>query len=249
MSKKYLEDDDYDWDDDCEWDERYDEFDDSDDGEDEEEDERPARTKSSSSRSRRAVEETAVSSARVTVKSARTGAGSPASGKTGTKNSSSVRTGTKSSSSTKTGTKNGTSKKTGAGSSSTAGKGTSGKKVSARKKKRRRNMIVICILEVLLLAVICGGLFVMSKLDKIQKTPGGNVNFGPGGDAEYNELPSGVIASMENYTTYAVFGLDKRNMEQLDDGQSDVIIIASVNNQTGEINMVSVYRDTYLQID
>lgn len=153
------------------------------------------------------------------------------------------------SSAKKSGTKSSSSagKKSASGKKSTSGKG---KKLSAKKKKRRRMMIVVTVLEVLLLAVVCVGLFVVSKFSSMQ-TPSGtqNVQFGGNGDVSVNELPSDTIKKMEGYTTYAVFGLDKRNMESLADGQSDVIMLVSVNNDTGEINMASVYRDTYLQID
>ena len=110
-------------------------------------------------------------------------------------------------------------------------------------------MVVVCLLEVVLLVAVLGGLWVMSKLGQIQKPSGSeNINFGAGGDVEVNELDSGVIETMKGYTTFAVFGLDKRSMASLNDGQSDVILLVSVNNDTGEISMASVYRDTYLEI-
>ena len=48
------------------------------------------------------------------------------------------------------------------------------------------------------------------------------------------------------YTNIAVFGLDNRSNGTLDTGNSDVIMIASINNDTNEVKLVSVYRDTYL---
>ena len=53
--------------------------------------------------------------------------------------------------------------------------------------------------------------------------------------------------ALKGYTNIALFGLDSRegNLEQ---ANSDTIIIASINNDTKEIKMVSVYRDTYLNI-
>ncbi|MBQ8813807.1 MAG: LCP family protein [Lachnospiraceae bacterium] len=133
--------------------------------------------------------------------------------------------------------------------SSTSSKGKSGKKMSAKKKKRRRMMIAVTIIEVLLLAIVCVGLFIVSQFNKIQPPSGSNnIQFGAGGDVVVNDLPKGTIEKIEGYTTFAVFGIDKRNMANLDDGLSDVILLVSVNKDNGEINMVSVYRDTYLQI-
>jgi LCP family protein required for cell wall assembly len=53
---------------------------------------------------------------------------------------------------------------------------------------------------------------------------------------------------LEGYTNIAIFGLDNRSQGQYDKGQSDVIMIASINNKTKEVRLVSVYRDTYLNI-
>lgn len=51
------------------------------------------------------------------------------------------------------------------------------------------------------------------------------------------------------YWTVAVFGVDSRD-GNLDAGAlSDVIMLASINRKTGDVNLTSVYRDTYLQID
>lgn len=52
---------------------------------------------------------------------------------------------------------------------------------------------------------------------------------------------------MKGYTTFAIFGIDARDNKRLGEGsRSDVIMICNINNETGEIRLVSVYRDTYL---
>ncbi len=54
---------------------------------------------------------------------------------------------------------------------------------------------------------------------------------------------------MTGYTTYALFGIDQRAKNAALDAQnSDTIIIASVNNDTKEVKLVSVYRDTLLNL-
>ena len=55
-----------------------------------------------------------------------------------------------------------------------------------------------------------------------------------------------AIQLNNNYTNIAFFGLDTRID---DDGpsRSDTIMIASINNSTGEIRIVSVFRDTLMQ--
>ena len=61
----------------------------------------------------------------------------------------------------------------------------------------------------------------------------------------------GVAKNQKGYTNIALFGLDARDQraESLENGtRSDSIIIVSINNSTGDIKMVSVYRDTLLRI-
>ncbi len=53
---------------------------------------------------------------------------------------------------------------------------------------------------------------------------------------------------MKGYTTIALFGIDARGSEFDKVTHSDSIIVVSINNETGEIKMVSLYRDTYLRI-
>ena len=52
----------------------------------------------------------------------------------------------------------------------------------------------------------------------------------------------------EGYTNVALFGIDSRSGELEIGTRSDCIIVASLNNKTKEIRMISVYRDTILDI-
>lgn len=56
--------------------------------------------------------------------------------------------------------------------------------------------------------------------------------------------------NMENYTNIALFGIDTRS-EDLDSepSRSDAIIICSINNDTKEVALTSIYRDSYVSID
>ena len=57
------------------------------------------------------------------------------------------------------------------------------------------------------------------------------------------------VTRQSGYYTVAVFGVDSRNGNVGKDALSDVNIIARVDMATGEIKLVSIYRDTYTQID
>lgn len=70
---------------------------------------------------------------------------------------------------------------------------------------------------------------------------------------EVKEMVNENIAKEEtmklrDHWTIAGFGLDSRNPENLKNGNSDVIILFDMNGKTGAIKMVSVYRDTCMNI-
>ena len=52
----------------------------------------------------------------------------------------------------------------------------------------------------------------------------------------------------EGYTNIALFGVDSRDGNLGEGNRTDTIIVASLNNETKEIKMVSVYRDTLLNL-
>ena len=53
---------------------------------------------------------------------------------------------------------------------------------------------------------------------------------------------------LHGYTNIALFGLDSREGEFEKDTHSDSIIIVSINNDTGNVKMASIYRDTMFKI-
>jgi len=55
--------------------------------------------------------------------------------------------------------------------------------------------------------------------------------------------------SGEGYTNIALFGIDSRTGELEKGTRTDCLIVASLNNKTKEVKMVSVYRDTVLDIE
>lgn len=112
-----------------------------------------------------------------------------------------------------------------------------------RKEKRKRKKsrhIVKTIILILLLLVLAIAAFAASKFSKINRT---NI-----GDVHTNDISEDSKKIMSGYTTIALFGLDNRSNGNFDAGNSDCIILASINNKTKEIRMASVYRDTYLDI-
>ena len=66
------------------------------------------------------------------------------------------------------------------------------------------------------------------------------------GDIEVNDEVE-ANAVMHGFTNIALFGVDSRDGD-MEYTNTDTIIIASINNDTKEVKLVSVYRDTYLNI-
>lgn len=113
---------------------------------------------------------------------------------------------------------------------------------AAQKKKKQQKKIMIVAIEILVLVILAVVLFVVVKLSKVQK----DTTFSPD-KVEVNEgISSESKEIMAGYTTIALFGLDNRSNGNLSKGNSDVIMIASINNDTHEVKLVSVYRDSYL---
>ena len=63
-----------------------------------------------------------------------------------------------------------------------------------------------------------------------------------------DDLSKDTLESLEGYTNIAVFGLDNRSANNYQEGNSDVVMIASIDNKTKNVKLVSVYRDTFLSV-
>lgn len=101
-------------------------------------------------------------------------------------------------------------------------------------RKRQSRGIFLLVLEFLMLAALILAAFMMYKLDQLDH------NTLDESSLELHETPNG-------YTNVALFGLDSREGE-LDGGvRSDSIMVVSINNKTGAVQIVSVFRDTLLQ--
>ena len=98
----------------------------------------------------------------------------------------------------------------------------------------------------MLLAVILGSLWVFSKtLGAATQTD--SIDDGEAGINK--DIDEKSLAAQEGYTNIALFGIDNRETGQYGSGNADTIMIASIDNSTKEVRLVSIYRDTYLDVD
>ncbi len=110
----------------------------------------------------------------------------------------------------------------------------------SRRRKKKKSKIVLFAVELIILVGLLGGLYVYSKLDKVDST--GQIE-----EKEVNiDLDSETAEVLKGYTNIAIFGLDNRQNGKYDGGNSDCIMIASINNDTKKVKLLSVYRDTFL---
>lgn len=105
--------------------------------------------------------------------------------------------------------------------------------------KKFLKIIGILLLIIILMIVITVFIYGKTLLNKINYE---NVT------REQIQINEGVEEYLAEYRNIAILGLDARD-DTFSNSRSDCIIIVSINNKTKDIKLVSVYRDTYLQID
>lgn len=101
-----------------------------------------------------------------------------------------------------------------------------------RKKRQRRRRAAILLLELIVLLVVLAGFYLISKWDKIQ-----HVNLNPDDVVINTDINESYVEEMvRGYTNLAFFCVDSFH-------NTDVIMLCSINEDTGEIRVSSVYRD------
>lgn len=122
------------------------------------------------------------------------------------------------------------------------------KKSSKARARKKRNRIILIIAEVFVLAVLGVVLYAVTRVDEIEK-----VNISVSMNEEVNDYISQLPTTEDGttgkgYLNIALFGVDSREGALSANTRTDTIIIASINQDTGEVKLVSVYRDTYLNV-
>ena len=109
-----------------------------------------------------------------------------------------------------------------------------------RRKKKRLRWIKF-LFEILVLTVLALVLFLAYKYTQITKTTIQEDQL-----VVNTDIPEDEWNRMKNYTTLALFGVDSRTGALESGANSDTIMVCSINNETKEVHLASVYRDTYL---
>lgn len=120
----------------------------------------------------------------------------------------------------------------------------SAEKVKKNKKRKYRKLKIfgkIVLTLIIILALLLGTAYwyITNKLGKLNKVDIDEADLG---------ISTETSSNLSKYRNIAIFGVDSRSDDYGVGNRSDCIIIASINNSTGEIKLISVYRDTYVNI-
>ncbi len=137
------------------------------------------------------------------------------------------------------------SKKKKSNGSSKPSQSTQGKKQSAREReKKKRGKIILFIVEIFILLIMVAVLYAVLKVEKV-----GKVDLNEEKLVINEEVKERAeTTKMKGYRNIALFGVDSTTGALAKNTRSDTIIIASINLDTGDCKLVSVYRDTYLNL-
>lgn len=112
--------------------------------------------------------------------------------------------------------------------------------------------IVLAILFLIILVVLVGGIYAWSKLSNVASEEIDK------DDLAVNEnLYDDVKNKVENeiseeefkdVVNFVLFGVDTKDIDGFDSGRSDTIIIASINPMKKSLKLISIPRDTYVNV-
>lgn len=116
-------------------------------------------------------------------------------------------------------------------------------KDAKRTKTGKQTKFIIFAAELIVLVFLLIGLYLLRDFGKTGIV---RVDFEPE-EIEMNE-PVKENEKMKGYRNVALFGVDSVSGDLTKNTRSDSIIIASINLDTGDVKLVSVYRDTFLNL-
>ena len=115
--------------------------------------------------------------------------------------------------------------------------------MAKKRAKKKRNKILLLITEFFVLALLVVVVYGVTKTEKVTKVRIDEEEI----KAKMNDNVVDSVV-LKGYRNIALFGVDSREGSLGKGTRSDTIIIASINNDTGDIRLCSVYRDTYLNL-
>ncbi len=113
-------------------------------------------------------------------------------------------------------------------------------------KPKTKRWTIILIVEVILILILVPLVFIYAKLNMVQRATASDV------DKARIVINTNVDENTQNilkgYTNIALFGADSRDGSLEKDARSDSIMIVSINHESKEVKILSVYRDLCLRV-
>ena len=117
-----------------------------------------------------------------------------------------------------------------------------GKRIPNKKRKaRQQRRIILFAVELIALEVLVGAIVAVSTIGKMERVHINEENIVFNESVEENQ-------EMKGYRNIALFAVDSRKGKLGKGQRTDTIMIASINQDTGDVKLCSVYRDTYLNL-
>ena len=112
-----------------------------------------------------------------------------------------------------------------------------------KKNNKKRSKLKIALIVLLIAAILAGGIYAGVRI-AAEKMLNDNLNRK---ELEKKDLS---IVDVDGYVKILLLGTDARTMDKaaLESSNSDCIIIVSINTKTNDVNLISIYRDTYLPV-
>ena len=115
----------------------------------------------------------------------------------------------------------------------------------SKKEKNTKNKVLKILLSILIVILIiifaAAGTavwYVNNKIGKMKQV-----------DIDESKIGISENENLSRYRNIAIFGIDSRTNNYGQGNRSDCIMIASIDNTTHDIKLISVYRDTYMQVE
>lgn len=116
-----------------------------------------------------------------------------------------------------------------------------GKNKRTSTKKKVLKFLLAFLITILIIIIAAGGTAFWYVTDKMGRLNTIKI--------DESQLSVSDNQNLTGYRNVAIFGVDSRADDYGKGNRSDCIIIASINNKTHDVKLISVYRDTYVQIE
>lgn len=115
------------------------------------------------------------------------------------------------------------------------------------KSSNRKKSIIIIVVEIIIIIALLAALLIWLAFNTVSDE-GTVVDTTTIQTQIDHQLTEDTKQKLEGYESIALFGVDNRSNGDYSTGNSDSIMVVNINKDTKEIKVISVYRDTFLEV-